>query len=75
MNILVTGALQNPKVCIDKIQKLGHSVFFLQYENESLPCSYDDIDAVIGNGLFLSHPIQNFKNLKYIQLTSITNIK
>lgn len=71
MNILVTGALQNPKVCIDKIQKLGHSVFFLQYENESLPCSYDDIDAVIGNGLFLSHPIQNFKNLKYIQLTSV----
>ena len=43
---------------------------FLQYEKDELPCSPDQIEGVICNGLFLFHEISEFTNLRYIQLTS-----
>ena len=49
---------------------MGHNVAFMQRGNDSLPCEYDWVDAVICNSLFLFHPIEKFVNLKYIQLTS-----
>lgn len=70
MNILVTGAWADAVLHIPEIEKNGHKVFFLQNEKDSLPCGYDDVEAVICNGLFLYHDIESFKNLKYIQLTS-----
>lgn len=70
MNILVTGAWQSAKDNIKKIEKLGHTVVFMQYEKDELPCDYSWVEGVICNGLFLSHPIEKFVNLKYIQLTS-----
>lgn len=70
MNLLITGAWQQAKDYIEKIQQQGHSVAFLQYEKDALPCEYDWVEGVICNGLFLQHPIEKFKNLKYIQLTS-----
>lgn len=70
MNILVTGAWQSAKDNIVKIEKLGHTVVFMQYEKDELPCDYSWVEGVICNGLFLSHPIEKFVNLKYIQLTS-----
>ena len=70
MKILVTGAWVDAAVHIPEIVKKGHEVIFLQNEKDALPCEYDDVEAVICNGLFLNHRIENFTNLKYIQLTS-----
>lgn len=70
MNILVTGAWRKAKENIEKLKQMGHSVVFMQQEKDELPCDCDWVEGVIGNGLFLSHPIEQFTNLKYIQLTS-----
>lgn len=70
MNLLVTGAWSNGKNCISELEAMGHSVCFMQFEKDDLPCSYDWVEGVICNGLFLSHPIERFTNLRYIQLTS-----
>ena len=70
MNILVTGAWKCTQEQLNQIVSLGHQVFFLQYEQEKLPLPYEQVEAVICNGLFLHHPIERFTNLRYIQLTS-----
>jgi len=70
MNLLVTGAWADAKAHIGELEAMGHTVCFLQYEKDNLPCEYSWVDGVIGNGLFLSHPIERFTNLRYIQLTS-----
>ena len=70
MNILITGAWSEAREHIEEIEKMGHTVFFLQQEKEELPCPYEWVEGVICNGLFLYHPIEQFENLKYIQLTS-----
>ena len=70
MNLLVTGAWQGAKDGIEQLKMLGHQVQFLQFEKDELPCSYECVEGVICNGLFLSHPIERFTHLKYIQLTS-----
>lgn len=70
MNLLVTAAWPNARQQLDALRQLGHRVEFLQQEKESLPCAYGWVEGVICNGLFLHHPIEQFKNLRYIQLTS-----
>lgn len=70
MNLLITGAWQNAKDYIEKLEADGHEIEFLQFEKDTLPCSYAWVEGVICNGLFLSHDIKKFVNLKYIQLTS-----
>ena len=70
MNLLVTGAWSDGKNCITELEVMGHTVVFMQYEKDELPCSYEWVEGVVCNGLFLSHPIGKFTNLRYIQLTS-----
>ena len=70
MNLLVTGAWSDGKNCISELEAMGHSVRFMQFEKDDLPCPYDWVEGVICNGLFLTHPIEKFPNLRYIQLTS-----
>ncbi len=70
MNFLVTGAVGDPKDIIRQLEQLGHNAIFLQNESEELPCDAKNVQAVICNGLFLHHPIEQFETLKYIQLTS-----
>lgn len=70
MNLLITGAWSDAKKYIDKLQQKGHNVKFLQFEKDELPCEYEWVEGVICNGLFLTHSIGKFVNLKYIQLTS-----
>lgn len=70
MNLLITGAWQEAKKYIETIEQMGHQVQFLQFEKDELPCDYEWVEGIIGNGIFLSHPIEKFSNLKYIQLTS-----
>lgn len=70
MRLLVTGAWRCSAEQIEKIEEMGHSIVFLQNEQEKLPCSYEEVEGVICNGLFLCHPIEKFISLRYIQLTS-----
>lgn len=71
MNLLITGAWAEAEKYIPKIEDEGHKVLFLQQEKDALPCSPDWVEGVICNGLFLSHSIEDFVNLRYIQLTSV----
>ena len=70
MNLLVTGAWQGAKENTEKLEAMGHVVSFLQFENDALPCDYAWVEGVVCNGLFLTHPIERFVNLRFIQLTS-----
>ena len=70
MNLLVTGAFNCTQEQLNNVSKIGNNVVFHQMESDALPCSYEWVEGVICNGLFLHHPIEKFTNLKYIQLTS-----
>lgn len=70
MNLLITGAWNDAQNHIPFLTQAGHSVCFHQQEAEPLPCPHDWVEGVIGNSLFLHHPIESFPNLHYIQLTS-----
>lgn len=70
MNLLVTGAWHDAQHHIAKIEAMGHKVVFMQHEQDSMPCPFGWVEGVIANGLFLTHPIEKFSNLEYVQLTS-----
>jgi phosphoglycerate dehydrogenase-like enzyme len=70
MKLLITGAWDGAGEYISKIEEMGHRVFFQQMEKDPLVCPPEEIEGIIGNGIFLYHPIEEFRNLRYIQLTS-----
>ncbi len=70
MNLLVTGAFSWTRDELAELKSLGHNVVFMQHEKDKLPCKADWVEGIIGNGIFLTHPIESFTSLKYIQLTS-----
>ncbi len=70
MNLLVTGAFARNEDDLDAFKRGGHEVVFLKQERDELPCDASWVEGIIGNGIFLSHPIERFTSLKYIQLTS-----
>jgi phosphoglycerate dehydrogenase-like enzyme len=70
MNLLITGAWADAKTHPRAIEDQGHSVAFIQMENDELPCAPEWVEGVVCNGLFLYHPITDFPNLRFIQLTS-----
>ena len=69
MNLLITGAWQQATDYISEIEK-KHTVRLLQYEKDALPFAPTWVEGVICNGFCLSHAIESFQNLRYIQLTS-----
>ena len=70
MNLLITGAWQQAGQYLHQLEEMGHRTVFLQQERDPLPCDYEWVEGVIANGIFLHHPIEEFINLRYIQLTS-----
>ena len=70
MKLLITGAWDCSETQLNAIRSMGHDVVFMQREEDILPCPAAEIESVICNALFLYHDIADFKNLKYIQLTS-----
>ena len=70
MKILVTGAWQCTDSQLDELKGLGNEIVFMQNEKDELPVSPTEIEGVICNGLLLYHSIEQFTNLRYIQLTS-----
>ena len=70
MNLLLTGCFKYTEVQKEKLASLGFRIHFVQQETEALPLAAAEVDATVCNGLFLSHNIEDFTNLKFIQLTS-----
>ncbi len=70
MNLLVTGAAHFNEEQLNKLTSLGYNTNFQMDEKGPAQTDFSSIDAVICNGLFLYHDIDEFKNLKFIQLTS-----
>lgn len=70
MKLLLTGAFRYTDEQIEYIKSLGHDVVFVQDERVPIEFDVSDIEAVVCNGLFLYTPIEKFKSLKFIQLTS-----
>lgn len=70
MNLLVTGAFDCTEKELNMLRERGYEVVFMQQEKSPLPCDAAWVEGIIGNGIFLSHPIQQFTSLRYIQLTS-----
>lgn len=70
MRLLITGAWQGAQEHGDELRAMGHELAFLQQERDELPVDPDWVEGVIGNSFFLYHPIQDYVNLKYIQILS-----
>ena len=70
MNLLVTGAFDWTEKELNMLRAIGHKVVFMQQEKTPLPCDAAWVEGIIGNGIFLSHSIEQFTSLRYIQLTS-----
>lgn len=70
MNLLITGAWKCDKTALETICNLGNDVTFLDDETKEMPVPYEWVEGIIANGIFLSHPIERFINLRFIQLTS-----
>lgn len=70
MTVLVTGAWNCTEIQLNRLRELGHTVLFQQHESAPLVCDPSSVDAVICNNLFITHPIEGFTSLRYIQLTS-----
>lgn len=70
MNLLLTGCFSYTESQKEKLASLGYRIHFMQQEKDLLPLAAAEVDATVCNGLFLSHNIEEFSNLKFIQLTS-----
>lgn len=69
-NLLLTGAFKYSEEQKQSLSNLGFTIWHLQQEQDELPINASLIDAIVCNGLFLYHNIDEFTRLKYIQLTS-----
>jgi phosphoglycerate dehydrogenase-like enzyme len=70
MKLLLTGAFAWMKEELEALEQMRQEILFMAHENEELPCDASWVEGVVCNSLFISHPIEQFTNLKYIQLTS-----
>lgn len=70
MKLLLTGCFKYTEQQKEELRTLGYDVHFMQQEAEVLPLAAEEVEATVCNGLFLSHEIDEFKRLKFIQLTS-----
>lgn len=70
MNLLLTGCFNYTESQKEKLTSLGYRIHFMQQEIDILPLAASEVDATVCNGLFLTHHIEDFSRLKFIQLTS-----
>ena len=70
MKLLLTGAFNYSDEQLSQIESLGYEIIFVQDERTPLQVDVSGIEAVVCNGLFLYNDISEFKNLKFIQVTS-----
>lgn len=71
MKLLLTGAFTYSNAQLEALHSLGAEITFVQDEREELTFDVSEFDAVVCNGLFLKNDIARFKNLRFIQATSV----
>lgn len=69
-NLLLTGCFDYTEEQKHELAALGFRIWYMQQESDVLPLAAAEIDAVVCNGLFLHHQLDDFSRLRYIQLTS-----
>ncbi len=70
MKLLITGAFSCTEEQKLNIESLGYEVLFHKMEDEPLSEEMYEVEAVICNGLFLYNDVDDFPNLRFVQLTS-----
>lgn len=73
MKLLITGAISWKEEQKKELREMGHELIYIQDERIPLReqgIALEDIEGIIGNGIFLYNEISDFHSLKYIQLTS-----
>ncbi|HHU75030.1 MAG TPA: glycosyltransferase [Clostridiales bacterium] len=70
MKLLLTGAFSYTAEQIKELGTIVGEVVYMKDEREEITFDVSDIDIVVCNNLFLYHPIEQFKQVKLIQLTS-----
>ena len=50
MKLLVTGAWHCSSEQLKQIESLGHTIVFMQNEQDDLPCDYEQVEGVICTG-------------------------
>jgi len=70
MKLLVTGAAHFTDEQLNKLSSLGFEIIEQRNESDEPVTDFSEIDAAVLNGLLLYHDINQFTNLKFIQLTS-----
>ncbi len=70
MNLLLTGCFNYTEEYKDVLRSLGYTLHYMQQESDALPLAVEEVDAVVCNGLFLHHNVDDFPRLRFIQLTS-----
>lgn len=70
MKLLLTGAFSYSDNQLNALKSAGFEITYVQNELEKLNIDCTEFDAVVCNGLFMYNNVDNFKNLKAVQLTS-----
>jgi len=75
MKLLVTGAFDYTSDQLKEISSIGHEIFYIQDEEvplkeQNIKIDPDEIEGTICNRLFLYNDIEEFRSLRFIQLTS-----
>lgn len=71
MNLLVTNGWYEAPEHLEEIREMGYTVYFMEKEDEELPCAPEMIDGAVYCNVFKYHPIEKFSNLKFVQIESV----
>lgn len=70
MKLLITGVFDWKDEYLETLRSENWDIVFSEREDAPLSVDAYEVDAVVCNWLFMWHSIQNFRNLKAIQLLS-----
>ncbi len=70
MRLLVTGVYPYTDEDFQKMREMGYDVVFMEKEDGFVPEGPKTIEGIVCNNLFEHHNLDEFPNLKYLQVTS-----
>lgn len=70
MKLLVTGVYPYTDEDFQRMKEMGYDVVFMENEEDPVPISSKMIEGMVCNNIFTYHSIDEFPNLKYVQVTS-----
>lgn len=71
MNLLVTKGWYEAPEHLDEIKAMGYTLYYIEHEEDALPCDPSIIDGVVCCKVFNWHPIEEFTKLRFIQTESV----